>query len=127
VDGLVRLLTEGVINDVYGRAYSDVRSLHYPCQPAALEDLTVIEFFDQYEVVRRDVQNNSDLLEFRNTQYFTHPCSRLTHMISYPFGGNTGRGLLGRPNGCIPTRQCLAILALCVPHRCAKDLMEDAS
>ena len=79
------LLTKGKLDHFYvksykGKAFADVHGLHYLCRPDELVDLSPKEFFEQYEVVGRDVQNRKDkLMGFKDSQYFQHPTNNMNN------------------------------------------------
>ena len=52
--------------------YYQCQALHYLCRPAELEQLSVLKFYAQYEVVRVTSNNEAQLLSFQNNS-FQHP------------------------------------------------------
>jgi len=76
IDLLKLLVGQGVsasVNHVKDSSFFVNSALHYLCRPAILEDVSPIEFYTKYEVVRCTQKNRRNLLSFMNTPYFMHP------------------------------------------------------
>ena len=80
---LVTLMTKGALGSMHvkshkGKAYADVQALHYLCRPSSLAGLCPKEFFEEYEVVGRNVRNRTeDLMEFEDNAFYQHPTSAI--------------------------------------------------